>query len=40
VFPRETVFLRNISVDAMHKGDTDDNNDNNNMTPAKNGEKS
>jgi hypothetical protein len=36
VFPREMVCLRNISVDTLHKGDTeendddDDNNNNNN----------
>jgi hypothetical protein len=24
------VCLRNISVDTLHKGDTEDNNDNNN----------
>jgi hypothetical protein len=24
------VFLRNISVDTLHKGDTGDNNNNNN----------
>jgi hypothetical protein len=29
VFPRDMVCLRNISVDTLHKGDTeyDDNND-------------
>jgi hypothetical protein len=41
VFPRDRVFLRNISVDTLHKGDTDDdddddddnnNNNNNNYT--------
>ena len=40
MFPRDMVCLRNISVDALHKGDTeeddddddddDDNNNNNN----------
>jgi hypothetical protein len=36
MFPRDTVCLRNISVDTLHKGDTedddddDDNNNNNN----------
>jgi hypothetical protein len=30
VFPRNMVFLRNISVDTLHKGDSDDNNNNNN----------
>jgi len=34
VFPRDMVCLRNISVDTLHKGDTndddDDNDDNNN----------
>ena len=35
VFPRDMVFLRNISVDTVHKGDIyddddDDNNNNNN----------
>jgi len=32
VFPRDKVCLRNISVDTLHKGDTedDDNNNNNN----------
>jgi len=39
VFPRDMVFLRNVSVDTLHKGDTedddnddydDDNNNNNN----------
>jgi len=32
VFPRDMVCLRNISVDTLHKGDTEDdnNNDNNN----------
>jgi hypothetical protein len=36
VFPRDMVCLRNISVDTLHKGDTeddddDDDNNNNNM---------
>jgi len=36
MFPRDMVCLRNISVDILHKGDTedddddDDNNNNNN----------
>jgi hypothetical protein len=30
VFPRDMVYLRNISVDTLHKGDTEDNADNNN----------
>jgi hypothetical protein len=35
MFPRDMVCLRNISVDTLHKGDTeddddDDNNNNNN----------
>jgi hypothetical protein len=30
VFPRDMVYLRNISVDTLHKGDTEDNNNNNN----------
>jgi hypothetical protein len=29
VFPRDMVCLRNISVDTLHKGDTEDNNDDN-----------
>jgi hypothetical protein len=38
VFPRDRVCLRNISVDTLHKGDTeddddyDDNNNNRNTT--------
>jgi hypothetical protein len=36
VFPRDVVCLRNMSVDTLHKGDTDDdddddNNNNNNI---------
>jgi hypothetical protein len=27
VFPRNTVYLRNISVDTLHKGDIDDEHD-------------
>jgi hypothetical protein len=27
VFPRDMVCLRNISVDTLHKGDTEGNND-------------
>jgi hypothetical protein len=30
VFPRDIVYLRNISVDTLNKGDTEDNNNNNN----------
>jgi hypothetical protein len=36
MFPRDMVFLRNVSVDILHKGgtedddDDDDDNDNNN----------
>ena len=29
MFPRDMVCLRNISVDTLHKGDTEDNNNNN-----------
>jgi len=39
VFPRDLVFLRSISVDTLHKGDTDgddDNNNNNNNNNNKN----
>jgi hypothetical protein len=33
MFPREMVCLRNILVDTLHKGDIDnDNNDDNNST--------
>jgi hypothetical protein len=42
MFPRDMVCLRNISVDTLHKGDTedddddddDDNNNNNNNNKA------
>jgi len=42
MFPRDMVCLRNISVDTLHKGDTedddddddDDNNNNNNSESA------
>ena len=27
MFPRDMVCLRNMSVDILHKGDTEDNND-------------
>jgi len=27
MFPRDMVCLRNISVDTLHKGDTDDEDD-------------
>jgi len=30
VFPRDMVFLRNVSVDTLHKVDTEGNNNNNN----------
>jgi hypothetical protein len=30
MFPRDMVCLRNISVDTLHKRDTEDNNNNNN----------
>jgi hypothetical protein len=30
VFPRNTVCLKNISVDTLHKGETDDDDNNNN----------
>jgi len=30
MFPRDMVFLRNISVDTLHIGDTEDDDDNNN----------
>jgi len=30
VFVRDMVCLRNVSVDTVHKGDTEDNNNNNN----------
>ena len=30
MFPRDMVCLRNMSVDTLHKGDTEDNNNNNN----------
>ena len=30
MFPRDMVCLMNISVDTLHKGDTEDNNNNNN----------
>jgi hypothetical protein len=30
LFPRNMVCLRNISVDTLHKGDTEDYNNNNN----------
>jgi len=32
VFPRDKVCLRNISVDTLHKGDTEDNNNNNSLS--------
>jgi hypothetical protein len=30
MFPRDMVCLKNISVNTLHKGDTEDNNNNNN----------
>jgi hypothetical protein len=30
VFPRDMVCLRNITLDILHKEDTEDNNNNNN----------
>ena len=30
VFPRDMVCLRNMSVDTLHKGDTEDDDDDNN----------
>ena len=30
MFPRDMVCLRNVSVDTLHKGDTEDNNDDDN----------
>jgi len=35
MFPRNMVCLRNISVDTLHKGDTEDNNNNNNNNNIK-----
>jgi hypothetical protein len=37
MFPRDMVCLRNISVDTLHKGDTedDDDDDNNNNNKSK-----
>jgi hypothetical protein len=29
MFPRDMVCLRNVSVDTVHKGETEDNNNNN-----------
>jgi len=31
MFPRDMVCLRNMSVDTLHKGDTEDDDDNNNI---------
>ena len=36
MFPRDMVCLRNISVDTLHKGDTEDNN--NTINKQKNAE--
>jgi hypothetical protein len=30
MFPRDIFCLRNVSVDTLHKGDTDDDDDDNN----------
>jgi len=30
MFPRDMVCLRSISVDTLHKGDTEDDDDDNN----------
>jgi len=30
MFPSDMVCLKNISVDTLHKGDTDDDDDDNN----------
>ena len=30
MFPRDMVCLRNISVDTLHKGDTEDDDDDDN----------
>jgi len=30
MFPRDMVYLRNITVDTLHKGDTEDDDDDNN----------
>jgi hypothetical protein len=35
MFPRDMVCLRNISVDILHKGDTEDNNNNKNKNKNK-----
>jgi len=35
MFPRDMVCLGNISVDTLHKGDTEDNNNNNNNNNSK-----
>jgi hypothetical protein len=38
VFPRDMICLRNVSVDNLHKGDTEDNDyDNNNNNNNNNG---
>jgi hypothetical protein len=39
VFPRDKVFLRNISVDTLHKGDTEDGDDDNNSNNNNNNNK-
>jgi hypothetical protein len=39
VFPRDMGFFRNISVDTLHKGDTEDNNSNNNNNNNNNNNK-
>jgi hypothetical protein len=39
VFPRDMVCLRNISVDTLHKGDTDDDDDDDNNNNNNNNNK-
>ena len=45
VFPRDMICLRNISIDTLHKGDTEDDDDdddddnNNNNNNNNNGER-
>ena len=36
MFPRDMVCLRNISVDTLHKGDTEDDNDDDNNNNSNN----
>jgi hypothetical protein len=35
MFPMDMVYFRNISVDTLHKSDTEDNNNNNNNNNIK-----